>query len=522
MSIDDHLNNIDRLALEIAQETDAIRKLQEPTLPLRIQAEDLDLKTFYVEEQGSADQGKVIRLPRGGSGEASAKPGLQGKFSVTIVYYDEADGETQACLLVDNVKVGEWVFDNGEGSLPSAENRRSISFNVELWRDSVLTLKADSHKNEYSRFDYIEFDEPKEIVDPPDTVEDLKPETIQKAIDAASSGDVIDLPEGENKSWNKTVILDKPIHIRGNDTFLKREKGAPDVMFIIRSDDVRVSGIEHAGRAWEHGDEDTAIFIDGGWKDFEIYDCGFFELDDAIKIKVQGSSKSGVTPTGVIHNCHFARLNTDPSDKNGSGGNAVLCHMDRSTWDRETGFGGSEFVFVEDCTFDDVRHPVAANNGARYVFRHNDVRRRTGQSSFALVDAHGWQGKGGWPVGSRAVEWYENDIEGKGCYAAFIIRGGDALIYKNRIGEINNGIVMTVEKQRNDDGEKFLPPYQVHQQIGFNQKSYLWDNTYTGRGELYKMSEGIARDYLIEGRDFEYEPMPDYKPYPYPHPLRTK
>ena len=363
--------------------------------------------------------------------------------------------------------------------------------------------------------------------------EALTPRAVRAALNKAKPGDTVNIPAGEIEGWAEKVIIRRPVHIRGagkDKTRIKRKSGKILEMFDVRTDGFRLSDVTLEGRGYKDGSEDVGIYIRGAWRDTVIERVRFVHFGmAAVQVRVQGTGKSGITPTGVIADCDFERLNSKPKTRSGAGGYGVLIHMDKSTWNRPHGFGGPEFIFVEDCRFKDSRHPVAGNNGAKYVLRHSEADGPVNQGRFAAVDAHGWQGEvWGWPAGSRAIEIYKNRIHSPGTYAAILWRGGAGLVYDNDL-LANNGLIMTVEQHGTKGGNKKLPKYPARHQIGWKrpgnderEPAYVWGNRYRGNGKGGGKALLIYRQdrHLRKGRDYHLKPF-DYEPYPYPHPART-
>ena len=78
-----------------------------------IEAEDLDLETYLVEEREVASNEKVISLlGSGDTGTASTRfTGPSGLYTVIVGYYDEIDGEALFRLKVNNDLVDNWTAD---------------------------------------------------------------------------------------------------------------------------------------------------------------------------------------------------------------------------------------------------------------------------------------------------------------------------------------------------------------------------------------------------------------------------
>ncbi|MEM9600377.1 MAG: right-handed parallel beta-helix repeat-containing protein, partial [Pseudomonadota bacterium] len=80
---------------------------------IRVQAEDMDLSGFQKSKLGIAD-GKAV-IMREGNGEHRAEhdfAGASGTYDVLIDYFDEADGESELTLTVNDKVVDSWVWDD--------------------------------------------------------------------------------------------------------------------------------------------------------------------------------------------------------------------------------------------------------------------------------------------------------------------------------------------------------------------------------------------------------------------------
>jgi hypothetical protein len=349
---------------------------------------------------------------------------------------------------------------------------------------------------------------------------DITPQAVQEAIDSAQPGDTVMVPAGSNSNWDAAVIIDKAIHLQGagpdptpNGTVLKRAVGAGPNMFRIESDGVEFSGFRLKGLGRTNGDMDRGLVVNGGWSDFQIHDSYFTLFGHAgVMTLVPGSTGKSGDPSGVIYDNTFLNL---LGEVNGSPnlGYGVLVLGDPQAWNRPLNLGQANFVFIEDNNLDLTRHPVAANNGARYVFRHN-VTADSSRPGDHQVDAHG---RTVHPRGTRAYEIYENTLApstpiGGGPVK---VRGGDGVIYNNTIGlNFNNPAVrVQIEKGGPPVGGPYPFPDQTTDLWG-------WDNTLPDGTRVPVSRPSGDSEYLQEGRDFHNAEKPGYTAYPYPHPLR--
>ncbi len=143
-----------------------------------IEAEDLDLETYLVEEREVASNEKVISLlGSGDTGTASTRfTGPSGLYTVIVGYYDEIDGESLFRLKVNNDLVDNWTADQelDPWGVPTENNftRRTIG-GIELKTGDVLAIEGFRDAEEYARVDFlqlipstvIDFDEEEDNID---------------------------------------------------------------------------------------------------------------------------------------------------------------------------------------------------------------------------------------------------------------------------------------------------------------------------------------------------------------------
>ena len=140
-----------------------------PEVTVRVQAEDLTLESgFFIEAQGAADEGEVIRTVGHtldavasltvGSGAGSEV--VAGQNDIAITFFDESDGVSTLQLQVNGVDVGApIVFDqDGGGNAAQAENLRTVTISdIDLVDGDVVTIVGDANAGELLRIDHLEF-----------------------------------------------------------------------------------------------------------------------------------------------------------------------------------------------------------------------------------------------------------------------------------------------------------------------------------------------------------------------------
>ena len=179
--------------------------------------------------------------------------------------------------------------------------------------------------------------------------------TIQDAINQAAPGDTVLIPAGEY-TINKTVVINKPLILKGAGTAQTTLVSGNVASFSISADDVRIEGIKFVGRPGTT--DDRAINV-GNVRDFCIINCEFNNISRA------GVVVTGDDARGVISGSDFIDIY--------AGSGVVVYGEGSSNWNKPLDLGSQNAVFVEDCYFLRNWHGIASNNGSKYVFRYNEV-----------------------------------------------------------------------------------------------------------------------------------------------------
>ncbi len=259
----------------------------------------------------------------------------------------------------------------------------------------------------------------------------------------------------------------------------------------------QITGLSFLGvRDTQDTGQDYGIVI-SNLHDFRI-DHSYFEGFGFAAVRVEGDS------SGVIDHALFMDNFKKGIDNLGYG----VVVYGKDSWEDNLQAGGAQATFVEDSLFSGNRHAIAASAGAHYVFRYNQVRRNVQACS---VDAHG-MGYGS-AHGTQYVEIYHNSLQEPVYDQCGIgIRGGGGVIFENTIRGYKNPILLVLEW---GTPENLKAEYPALDQI---QGLYLWGNTTRG-GPAEPQVDQTGLGFIQMGRDYFIEPVANYIPYPYPHPL---
>lgn len=337
---------------------------------------------------------------------------------------------------------------------------------------------------------------------------------IQNALNHVQSPGTVILPAGRYQIDGTLFVRIDQLTIQGagaDQTVLFRQIDGTTSSLLrsIGHAQVRVTGIgfegvsilDPDGRELSNGREVGVLLEDAG--DFRVDHCSFTHTGFA-GVRTNGSS------SGVIDHCTFNEQFKPAVGTDGYG--VVVYGIDALEGEP---FGSARATFIEDSSFRKCRHAVAANKGARYVFRWNYV----GENVVAhAVDAHGHEY--GSTVGTEWIDVHDNWIENPSyqglpcagdsaaCYAVHI-RGGQGLIWNNSFISYNQGIQL-----RQDTDQPTGPVY-------------IWGNSLLINEGTQSRCPGAETSPMLCARGtmgtpvFFLSPPDDYVPFRYPHPLVT-
>jgi hypothetical protein len=228
---------------------------------------------------------------------------------------------------------------------------------------------------------------------------------VTTAINHTASGDTVMLPGG-SATWTGGVTVKKGISIigAGKDATLitasvsgRTNRRTFTIVASVSQPMFRLSGLTIKGVTGEKARQSNGVIhMTGDAHRFRIDHIKIANLNDSL-IRFNGYL------WGVVDHCDFetigaADLVVGHSTWPAPGG--VRAVNGNGSWADEPYFGTEKFIFIEDCNFTGSSlYAVDANNGGRYVFRHNFT---VGQ-----IGGHGTESTQ-LARGTRAVEMYEN------------------------------------------------------------------------------------------------------------------
>jgi hypothetical protein len=252
---------------------------------------------------------------------------------------------------------------------------------------------------------------------------------VAAGIASAADGDTVTIPNG-TATWNRTLKVKKGITIQGAGvgvTIIKDgvQSGQLILWTLAAGYPSRLTGIEFqdGGRVNAINPPDGIVHVDGSntnGSTFRFDHCKWDNLNGGAVFD---------TVIGVIDH------NTFVTDKSSPPIYPYASHWNRQnygdgSWAAPTGFGSSQWLFIEDNTFTHSQQGQQAVTdayaGARFVVRHNNIFN-------GIVYAHGTESTGR-TRGSRAMEVYGNTFTGTGVNKIVgTSRSGGVLFHDNSI-----------------------------------------------------------------------------------------
>ncbi|AVR95041.1 hypothetical protein [Pseudoduganella armeniaca] len=315
------------------------------------------------------------------------------------------------------------------------------------------------------------------------------------------------IPAGDCDWADNELYIPVGMELKGagrDQTILRRTAILTSNKYLVRFDcsgndprPARFSGITMVG-AYEPKSEDKGLGLIGGCRDFQVARSRFMnfvfagvEVREGVEVPGRKHQRGVIYDNIFLNNYHQKVRNL---------GYGVAVFGDGSWPALE--LGTEEAVYVEDNIMYGNRHHIAANAGARYVFRYNTVQADDRTKDFAQIDAHGQTETN--QHGTRSWEIYNNDIStnltsGQNS-AAIGIRGGDGVIFANKFGT------------------------GIKRPVWFMKEKELCGNADQTR-EAY--IEGLPATAVVsdcpsdvrEGREYFLSQRPGYEEYQHPHRL---
>ena len=361
---------------------------------------------------------------------------------------------------------------------------------------------------------------------------------VQAAIDLAMDGETVLVPAG-TATWKRTLKIDKKgITLQGSgigETIILADTPAEMNQLLIRVDGHEPTAFRISGFSFCADNKKSPkglISIVGTCKKWRIDNCRFERLRE-LGIDVRDTDVN----YGVIDHCEFTS-----STGNATVGIGVRGSGDAS-WQRPLTLGTAEAVYVESCKFDwekPLGGALAATDGARYVFRHNDV-------------IGTWIFQGGMDTSvTRATfsgEVYGNSFStnAQTQWTAVNILGGTGVVYDNSLNK-RIATLSVLQNTRSEatkqgqlgkrgitdgsnaiDGNEEPNGYPCCDQVGRTTDSglgtrqkrapvYCWSNLRDGNESPPIRVQG-AKQHIRLNRDyFVGTPRPGYAPLRFPHP----
>lgn len=249
---------------------------------------------------------------------------------------------------------------------------------------------------------------------------DINPNVVT-ALSSAVDGDVLVFPSGTyyfdgNITTTKKVSLWGSVS--GTKTILYRRESASDATvegwlsfftFNINSASdcgIVVRNIEFRSKLPSCSPDDAlSLAADGALRFVNAYNfvvkfCEFYYFGYAgISVQHYDTQAGGLIAYNRFEKCKGY-------DGLGLGYGVVVTGAD-GTWVASPGFGSSNFIFIENNYFSEMRHAVASNTGSLYVARYNYLANNAIVGGASQIDSHEQEDG---TYGSRAAEVYNNTI----------------------------------------------------------------------------------------------------------------
>lgn len=324
---------------------------------------------------------------------------------------------------------------------------------------------------------------------------------VQAAVAIALPGQTVTVPAGTCDWGANQLSIPAGIALKGagmHATVLQRTAAVAVNTYLVSFDctngkQAKFSDMTLVGADLPYS-EDRGLGLLNGCLDFVVSNAKF------TKFVFAGVEVRGGAQRGVIYNSQFIDNYNSTVRNLGYG---VVVFGD-GAWPALE-LGSANAVFVEGNYMSGNRHHMAANNGARYVFRYNTAVANDLTKDFWQIDAHGLSSS---RRGTRSWEIYNNNFSAtlsKGRNLAAIgMRGGDGVIFNNTYtSDIAYPVLLLLEGAQ-------CGTYPVQDQI---MQAFIAESATDAVTSRCEPSIALNREYFLTAK-------PGYAPYQYPHPLR--
>ena len=131
-----------------------------PDITDSIEAEKMNLDGYAYEENDAASGGGCISANSSGRGTAKVRfAGDDGRYKMTITYFDENDGDAEFTVYVNDVSVDSWTADQDLGSA-SADDKTLTERVIEipLSKGDIISIEGVKGRYDAARIDKIELE----------------------------------------------------------------------------------------------------------------------------------------------------------------------------------------------------------------------------------------------------------------------------------------------------------------------------------------------------------------------------
>jgi len=360
---------------------------------------------------------------------------------------------------------------------------------------------------------------------------------VSNAIDSASSGDTVIVPEGI-VHWVGGIEVHKPITIRSANATERTHIFFESFAFKTQSTNatIKLSGFVFTPT---NGQSSAAVYVAGiGTNCFWLSSCRWSNtLNWCVFVASALNGINGVGPYGLIDDSEFTYTGAC------FGSIFVYANEGSLSWQTPEHWGTISNVVIERSQFIaaslNASAPAADSHlGGRGIFRHNTLSNIT-------VGSHGPEGASSSGTNStREWEYYKNDFYFSTAALPQVSnpRGGTGWVYSNTVTSVgtveygsiyNLGVYCGAAGVCDANGcincassTNYPAAYPISQQIGrgfngvaeTNTPWRFWENTFpaSATGPI-ACAPGSA--FGVDGREWTNQPPSDFRQLAFPHPL---